>query len=216
MGQLRHTCPHCGSTNSTFTRYGEFKDPNEQSRFNLSFSCGGCHQGVCASVFSTKGKPPSHHRGFLNNTSEFRILSVYPEISEAASPDHLPNNIASFFIQASKSLQDNSYDASSMMSRKTLEAAVKTLGLETEGNLFKRIEALEKSGIITSDLKEWAHLIRKDGNGAAHEEQPVTKQYAEDLLSFTEMFLTYTFTMPQRIKNKMPQPQEETDTNAHK
>jgi hypothetical protein len=37
---------------------------------------------------------------------------------------------------------------------------------------------------------------------AAHEEKPVAPEFAEELLSFTELFLMYTFTMPGMIKAK--------------
>ena len=89
-----------------------------------------------------------------------------------------------------------------MMSRKVLEVAVKALDPKGEGSLYKRIENLAKKNLITPDIKDWAHIIRDDGNTAAHEEEPVTKEFAQELLSFAEMFLMYTFTMPNMIKER--------------
>jgi hypothetical protein len=45
-------------------------------------------------------------------------------------------------------------------------------------------------------MKEWAHEIRLLGNDAAHEEDPFTPPEAESLQAFTQLFLTYAFTLP--------------------
>ena len=89
-----------------------------------------------------------------------------------------------------------------MMSRKVLEVAVKQLNPVGKGSLYERIEQLAAKYIITSDLKDWAHIIRDDGNVAAHEENPIDEPFATELLSFCEMFLMYTYTMPNMIKSK--------------
>ena len=83
-----------------------------------------------------------------------------------------------------------------------MEVAVKMLDPEGSGNLYNRIEKLEKTQLITPNLKDWAHIIRDDGNVAAHEEQPVTKEFAEEIFSFAEMFLMYSFTLPNMIKER--------------
>ena len=99
-------------------------------------------------------------------------------------------------------MNEENLDASSIMSRKVLEVAVKKLAPEANGNLYQRIESLAEAGLITQELRDWAHIIRGDGNEAAHEEEPVSVEFATELLSFSEMFLMYTFTMPGMISSK--------------
>ncbi len=89
-----------------------------------------------------------------------------------------------------------------MMSRKVLEIAVKTLNPSGSGKLYKRIEQLYDLGKITDDLKDWAHIIRDDGNEAAHEEEPVSPEFADELFFFVKLFLMYTFTMPGMVQEK--------------
>jgi hypothetical protein len=46
-------------------------------------------------------------------------------------------------------------------------------------------------------MKQWAHQVRLDANEAAHEPEDFSQKDAKKLHSFTEMFLTYAFTLPQ-------------------
>lgn len=164
--------------------------------------CGGCHRGYFVEVES-KGNPnPHEYTGDIDRYINATVVKEYPPPEELAHPLHIPSPLDNFFLQASKSLRQGNSDASAMMSRKVLEVAVKKLNSGAKGNLYERIEGLEKQGVITRDLKEWAHLIRDDGNTAAHEEEPVSLEFAKELLSFTEMFLMYTFTMPGMIQER--------------
>jgi hypothetical protein len=56
-------------------------------------------------------------------------------------------------------------------------------------------------------MREWAHQIRELGNDAAHDEDPFTEHEAQTLQAFTELFLTYSFTLPGMIAaRKSPAP----------
>ncbi|WP_343895983.1 DUF4145 domain-containing protein, partial [Craurococcus roseus] len=71
-----------------------------------------------------------------------------------------------------------------------------------KGTLYKRIESLPQEIGITPAMKEWAHEIRELGNDAAHEDEPFTEAEAKALHSFTEMFLTYAFTLPGLLEER--------------
>jgi Domain of unknown function (DUF4145) len=91
------------------------------------------------------------------------------------------------------------------MSRKTVDAATKDLMKDQAKqirDLAPRIDALATAGKLTEDLRAWAHQIRLDGNNAVHDEKPFTKEEAEELLDFTELFLTYVYTLPGRLAAK--------------
>ncbi len=42
--------------------------------------------------------------------------------------------------------------------------------------------------------------MRLGGNEAAHDEDPYTQEEAEELLSFAELYLTYVYSLPGRLK----------------
>lgn len=204
MGTITRNCPHCHSRNSTFTSFADFRDPNKVAPqvFITPFHCGSCHGGYFCEIEHRSGNQPSSHSGNIEQAQGLRILKEYPKPEAVEAPGYLPKNIESFFMQSAESLTSGNLDASAMMARKTLEVAVKTLDPNFSGTLYKRIEQLHSAGKITDELKNWAHLIRDDGNEAAHEEEPVTKEFADELLSFTELFLMYTFTMPGMVREK--------------
>ena len=201
MGQIKRDCPHCFTKNTAFQAFGEHTKTGS-SVYTTSFYCSGCFGGLIAEIKLTAGETPVQYRGDIDQNPHQIIQKLYPKPTETKIPKSLPVNINKFYTQAADSFKSSNFDASSMMSRKTLEVAVKTLEPKVAGNLYKRIESLAKQNLITPDLKDWAHIIRDDGNTAAHEEEPATLEHAEELLAFTEMFLMYTFTMPAMVKEK--------------
>jgi len=210
MGIILRDCPHCHAKNSSFTGFADSAIPNTKHQYLTAFFCGSCHSGIfLETILNGQNKPPTAYIGNIEYGQGFILSRQYPELSAIGAPNNLSKNIETFFIQAAKNLKTKNYDASSMMARKTLEVAVKQLNPTGKGNLYKRIEDLHKNGSITDDLKDWAHIIRDDGNEAAHEEEPVSEKFAEELLSFTELFLMYTFTMPGMVKTKRGISEEE-------
>ncbi|WP_138612814.1 DUF4145 domain-containing protein [Pseudoalteromonas sp. S3785] len=148
---------------------------------------------------------PKEIDGNIENNQYCRTIREYPRKIETSIPEFLPDNVQNFFSQAISALRSENFDSASMMSRKVLEVSVKKIHPESQGSLYKRIESLESDGLITGDLKDWAHIIREDGNESAHEEEPVTREFAEEIISFTELFLLYVFTMPGMVKAKKPE-----------
>lgn len=173
-----------------------------------AFQCGNCHGGYFARIVFLNGHRPHDFSGDIERASGLGVIEEYPKPQSIEAPQYLPDNLQSFFVQAAHGLNDGNLDASAMMSRKVLEVAVKRLNPSGSGNLYRRIEKLHELGLITDDLKDWAHIIRDDGNEAAHEEEPVSSDFADELLSFTELFLMYTFTMPEMVKSKKGQSED--------
>ncbi len=202
MGQITRDCPHCGTNRVAFNSFGEVNKPHESHTSTVAFYCGGCFGGIIAEIYWASSTKPHVYKGAIESFEHFRVNKTYPLPQDTKAPKNLPSNLENFYLQAANSLKSQNFDASSMMSRKVLEVAVKILDPEGGGNLFNRIEKLENENLITPDLKDWAHIIRDDGNVAAHEENPVTKEFAEEIHAFAEMFLMYTFTMPNMIKER--------------
>lgn len=104
-------------------------------------------------------------------------------------------------------LARKNFDAAGTMFRKSLDTALKRLDPSGKGTLQQRIENLPAALGITPAMKEWAHQIRELGNDAAHEEDPFTEDDAKALQAFSELFLTYTFTLPGMLAaRKSPPP----------
>lgn len=137
------------------------------------------------------GMQQSHH---------WRIHLEYPEAKAVTAPEHISAAVRRCFLQAGEAALRNHFDAAGSMYRKSIDLATKELDINLAGKLlFQRINALHAAGKLTDDLKEWAHQVRLDGNDATHEEEELTVDDIKTLASFSELFLTYTFTLPRKI-----------------
>ncbi len=69
-------------------------------------------------------------------------------------------------------------------------------------NIYQRIEAVAANGLLTPQLREWAHELRLGGADAAHDLDPFTQAEADELFEFAELYLTYVYTLPMRLKER--------------
>ena len=122
---------------------------------------------------------------------------MWPEPEVSKAPDSIPDNVASFFLQGEESQRSKHLYAAGAMYRKALDTATLNIDPSLKGkNLYQRIEALADQFAITPAMRDWAHGIRTLGNDAVHEEEPFTEDQAKDLQIFTQLFLTYVYTLP--------------------
>ena len=126
-------------------------------------------------------------------------MGICPSLPENGAPKHTPENVARFFKQAMDNLPKN-WDAAGSMFRKALDTGLKNKFPEIKGDLKARIEKAAGQQKLTPELAVWAHQIRLDGNDAAHEENPFSKEDAEELSKFTELVFLYLFMLPGMLK----------------
>jgi hypothetical protein len=142
-----------------------------------------------------------------SNLNFFRnkiVKRQWPAPRQPNIPEGVPEKIQAIYLEAENNFLARSHLSAAMMFRKTLELSVIELG-ETKGNLYSKINNLEQQRRISPDLAKWAHEVRLIGNGAAHDDPPEPDEAeadANDIREFTELFLTYIFTLPQRIKER--------------
>ncbi|WFC66360.1 DUF4145 domain-containing protein [Achromobacter denitrificans] len=121
------------------------------------------------------------------------------------SPEHVPVAAAKSFIEGGDCLSDGRYTSAVAMFRRALEICLKHFSPDVDAwKLEKRIDKLAEKGLITPDLKTWAHKIRLEGNEAVHEEDEPTREAATELQLFTEMVMTYLYTLPAKVQANLP------------
>lgn len=93
--------------------------------------------------------------------------------------------------------------------RTVLDVATKEVLVQNPGclgekaepkTLNNRIDMLAKAGLLTTDLKEWAHGVRGITNEDVHTVEPVSKEEAQEIAEITRLILTYLFELPERVK----------------
>ena len=163
------------------------------------FQCGVCGNGIVAKL--TGQHIPAWYAGqtTLNvhqqNAAGY-LVETWPKPTSAKSPEHVNGTIAGYYTQAIDNMKRNNFDAAGIMFRKTLEASLKDLDPNGKGSLYNRIINLPANIGVTDSLKDCAHAVRQLGADAAHEDDPFSEQDVKAIQSFTELFLTYAYTLP--------------------
>ena len=82
------------------------------------------------------------------------------------------------------------------MARRSIQSAALDKGA-TGDNLVSQINSIEKLGVITKVIKDWATVVRWVGNDAAHpNKDDVNEEDADDILKLAEQFLEVIYITP--------------------
>lgn len=199
MPQTALDCPHCGTKKSGF-RLVSACQILQTPQSMATLQCGVCGKGIIVEVNSSmvgywqQGAP----------LTELHIFERYPESPPSAAPAHTPEPIAAAYLSGLRNLdRSDAGDANAAvaMFRRALELSVRELNSAAPkgANLIGRIERLS-TDLVTPAMKKWAHEIRLGGNEALHEPEDFTREEAERLQTFTELFLTYAFSLPAMLR----------------
>ncbi len=209
------TCPHCLRDRAVLTAFGEVEKSTRE--YCVSFLCRSCGNPISSNVYTSSGESPMEYTrrnadATLPNYPEgrFRLLSYFPKAVAHAAPNGVPQRAAAAFVESKDNLQRGNHETSVMLCRKVLDIATRVL-LGEESNkeqLSQRISMLHGKGKITEQMKDWAHIVRIDSNGAVHSDEEFTQEEAEEMIGFTEVFLIYSFTLPEMVRAKQHKPEE--------
>ena len=176
--------------------------------WNTVFACKQCLHAV-AVVFTTESKQwlrSDTLEGISNDPQihGFTVAEVYSKTQKADDPEHVPEEILPDFRDAVDCLRNGNFTPAGMMFRKVLERATIAIADDPASmrkkKLYHRIETLEEGRKLTPAMKDLAHVIRLEGNDAAHEDEEFDEARAKQLGDFAELFLLYAFTLPERVK----------------
>ena len=189
-------CPHCRQHDVAFyiVTHKRIKDKNMVSVF---LTCGHCGRCVCAEA-------PLDHQfstGEYKNITYETFTRIFPEPISNDAPQYTPKNVADDFKEAKFCMSHGSIKSACIMAGSALETACVQFGA-TSGGLKQKIDKLLADGVISRSLAEWAQEIRGIRIDAAHHAErnsTVTQSDAEEAVYFTEMVLTYLYTLPGRI-----------------
>ena len=198
-------CPRCNArVGFKFGCELPNKPTLEDPIWNTLFVCRICQIGVVVRLRGPVGAKPSACQGDPCDKG-FKVLTVHPKPQPLNIPDHLPEEIAHDYQEAADNLRRQAFTSAGMMCRKALQRATTALapeGVDFHGvRLHQRIGQLAGRHLITPAMGDWAHLIRLEGNVATHdEEKPFDQAEADQIQAFTELFLIYAFTLPERVR----------------
>lgn len=221
MSSIVLECPHCGAEKIGFNLAMEVasasKPSNVYRKYRVLMLCTGCDEAVVG-VFHTMAITPETTQyspaGCPIDPLKmgWALANSYPKPQPSQCPSHTPDALRRIFLQAANASKRHDPDASGAMSRKVVDVSTQQLlGEEAKkyNNIQGRINALADAGKLTLDLKDWAHQVRLGGNDAAHDLDPFTQEEADELLDFAELYLTYVYTLPGRLKERRERAEKE-------
>lgn len=214
MGMLSFdtTCPYCLRENAVLQAFSERHRDSNSTLVDVVFRCRSC-QRVGVAVVNARGERSAPHAKasqssydmvIPSDSNGYSITEIIPEIKSHSAPENTPERAAKFFIESKDDFQRGKYETCVMNCRKVIDISTKALmGEEAKDEkLSPRISMLFAQGKITEQMKDWAHIVRIDSNGAVHSDEEFTKEEAEQILGFTEVFLMYSFTLPAMIEKR--------------
>jgi hypothetical protein len=210
---LNITCPHCLRERAVIEGFAE-KQVGNESIFNVAFTCRSCEGGIIASVLELQGRnigpwkaSKSSDANVVLPNNAYHVSEVFPVISRHTAPEHSPARAAKFFVEAKDNYQRQNYETTVMLCRKVLDIATREILGDESGTeqLSQRISMLHAKGKITEQMKDWAHIVRIDSNGAVHSDEEFSAGEANQILNFTEVFMLYAFTLPAMVTSRQAQ-----------
>ncbi|PIJ41523.1 DUF4145 domain-containing protein [Tatumella sp. OPLPL6] len=205
------TCPHCLRDKAVLTAFGQIA--KSQENYCVSFLCRSCGNPVSANVVTlVEQSPLDYTRGrsddSLPDSRHFLLIDYFPKPEINSAPESCPDRAAKFFVEAKDNFKRSNYETSVMLCRKVIDISTKVILGDELGKeqLSKRISMLHAQGKITEQMKDWAHIVRIDSNNAIHSDEVFTAHEAEEMIGFTEVFLIYSFTLPEMVKAKQEKP----------
>jgi hypothetical protein len=116
-------------------------------------------------------------------------------------PDHWPEDVGRYWLQAKRSLEEKNWDAAALMARGAVQLIARYQEA-TGKNLKEEIDWLADKGLLPPIMKEWSHEVRLLGNENAHPrpgEKGTEQRDARDIVEFLTFLLTMVYDLPDQI-----------------
>jgi hypothetical protein len=175
-----------------------------------SYTCGYC------------GSPLASEKGYLGERSSgggrafiyvchFCHRPTFFDLEREQSPgapyggtvQHIPDvSTAALYDEARNAMAVSSYTGAVLCCRKLLMHIAVAKGAKPGQSFISYVEHLADNNFVPPDAKDWVDHIRAKGNEANHEIAIMSREDAEDLLSFSEMLLKLIFEFPATIKTR--------------
>lgn len=189
------TCAFCGERgNFGLEHHAVKRKANGRKTLNFdTYRCGNC-AGYALVLWSA-----AQFAGGLGGLHDFRALPWPLRLNDA--PEHWPEPLGRYWLQAHRTATDENWDAASVMIRSALQYALRDHKAQG-ASLKQEIDSLAGRGVLPPHMQAWAHELRELGNDAAHpagDTQGSTAQDVSDALQFLDFLLQYLYNLPFEI-----------------
>ncbi len=174
--------------------HAEKKKPNSSKTLNFdTLECGNCKGYVLVLWSSTESRGSQ-------GMHDYHVLPWPLQVQKY--PDHWPEPVGRYWLQAQRNLNDENWDAAAVMARSALQSALREHKAEGR-TLKKEINDLASKGILPPLMKDWSDNVRELGNDTAHPTPTAaatSPQDARDVVRFLGFLLDYLYNLPHKIE----------------
>jgi hypothetical protein len=189
------TCPFCmeqGNFKPAF--HAEKKKSNSNKKLNFdTLECGNC-KGYVMVLWSA-----SEH-GHGHGLHGYQVVPWPLKLEKY--PEHWPEAIGRYWLQAKRNIRDENWDAAAVMARSALQISLRDCKAKGK-NLKQEIDDLASKGTLPPIMKDWSDHVRDLGNDSAHPDPsqgPTNPQDARDIVRFLDFLLEYLYSLPHQIQ----------------
>jgi len=175
MGAVRYRCAYC---DSIVAANRGWTDRNWIAKITL---CPNCHH-------------PTYH------VQSRELKAQVPGVPFGGPVEYLPEDVAHLYDEARQCTTVGAYTAAVLLCRKLLMHVAVAQGAQPGTGFQEYVKYLDEEGWVPPNGKEWVDDIRAIGNEANHEIRVVSRDEAEDLMTFMEGLLRYMYEFPRRRK----------------
>jgi len=127
-----------------------------------------------------------------------------PGAKHGQDVDHLPPDIGALYNEARDCMAASCYTAAALVCRKLLMNVAASRGADHNRKFAYYVDYLVNNNLVPSGSRDWIDHIRDKGNEATHEIPSISKEDAEQLMTFVEMLLKLVYEFPKRVAPKTP------------
>lgn len=190
----------------------------------LSYVCGYCgHMAGPNKGYKTASQSNGFHyqqKAYHNNTIYictycYRPTYFYhsgtaaiqtPGARYGDNIQHLPDDVGAIYDEARNCMSLSSYTGAVLLCRKLLMHIAVDKGAKPKLTFAEYIDYLATKGYVGAESKPWVDHIRSKSNEANHQIVIMSRQDAEELLTFSAMLLRIIFEFPARLAPPSPPP----------
>jgi len=141
---------------------------------------------------------------FEVDTREEGVSVQLPDAPLGLTVQHLPSEIAALYDEARHCTTVSAFTSAVLLTRKILLHVAVKEGAPQNSSFLQAVNYLDEHHYIPRNGKGWVDRIRRLGNEANHEIVLMTREQAEEALTFTGWLLTLTYQLPGSLPPPAP------------
>lgn len=131
----------------------------------------------------------------------------YPGVAFGEDVSDIPDkSVETLYDEARRCIGVSAFTSAVLACRKLLMHIAVAKGADEGKAFIHYVDYLASNNYVPPDAREWVDHIRAKGNEANHEITIISREDAEELISFCEMLLKMIYEFPAAVKRRINKP----------